>query len=151
VALLLTLTLGRTGLARADYARGRTRHGATRVRVVTLERRSHSPMLDLKLFRNPDFAFAHSARSSCSWHLGDPVPRAVLSAGRAWLRGRDGGSLDRAGRDRDGDDCAVRRSPGRSLGRAAVRDIGLALTTLGFAVFIGLHVTTPVWVIVVGS
>jgi Na+/melibiose symporter-like transporter len=118
---------------------------------VTLERRSHSPMLDLKLFRKPDFAFG--ALGALVVFMGISAIRFLVPFFLQGVRGYPAATVGLLIVPAAIVTATIAPFAGRLADRWGVRlfaNIGLALTTLGFAVFIGLHVTTPVWVIVAG-
>jgi Na+/melibiose symporter-like transporter len=152
VTLLLTLTLGpNEGWLAPLTLAGELATVLLMFGFVTLERRSHSPMLDLKLFRKPDFAFG--ALGALVVFMGISAIRFLVPFFLQGVRGYQAATVGLLIVPAALVTATIAPFAGRLADRWGVRlfaNIGLALTTLGFAVFIGLHVTTPVWVIVAG-
>jgi EmrB/QacA subfamily drug resistance transporter len=152
VALLLTLTLGpNEGWLAPITLAGDITTLLLMIGFVTLERRSHAPMLDLKLFRKPDFAFG--ALGALVVFMGISAIRFLVPFFLQGVRGYAAATVGLLIVPAALVTATIAPFAGRLADRWGVRlfaNIGLALTTLGFAVFIGLHVTTPVWVIVAG-
>ena len=152
VALLLTLTLApNMGWLAPITLTGELATVLLMFAFVTLERRSHAPMLDLKLFRNPDFAFG--ALGALVVFMGISAIRFLVPFFLQGVRGYPAATVGLLIVPAAIVTATIAPFAGRMADRWGVRlfaNIGLALTTVGFAVFIGLHVTTPVWVIVAG-
>jgi len=152
VALLLTLTLGpNAGWLAPITVTGELATALFLFGFVTLERRSRAPMLDLKLFRKPDFAFG--ALGALVVFMGISAIRFLVPFFLQGVRGYTAATVGLLIVPAAIVTATIAPFAGRLAGRWGVRlfaNIGLALTTLGFAVFIGVHVTTPIWVIVAG-
>jgi len=152
VALLLTLTLGpNEGWLAPITLTGDLVTVLLMIGFVTLERRSHAPMLDLKLFRKPDFAFG--ALGALVVFMGIAAIRFLVPFFLQSVRGYSAATVGLLIVPAAIVTATIAPFAGRLADRWGVRlfaNIGLAITTLGFAVFIGLHVATPIWIIVTG-
>jgi EmrB/QacA subfamily drug resistance transporter len=150
VGVLLTLTLGPDAGWRAPSTLiGVSASAVLLLLFIAIERRVRAPMLDLALFRNPEFAlgglgalvtfmgiasvrflvpfFLQGVKGLQATHVGLLiVPAAVVTAIAGPFAGR---FADRWG---------VR----------LFANVGMGITALGFAVFILLETATPVWVVV---
>jgi EmrB/QacA subfamily drug resistance transporter len=152
VALLLTLTLGpNEGWLAPITVAGDLATVLLMAAFVTLERRSHAPMLDLKLFRKPDFAFG--ALGALVVFMGISAIRFLVPFFLQGVRGYSAATVGLLIVPAALVTATIAPFAGRLADHWGVRlfaNIGLGLTAVGFAVFIGLHVATPVWVIVAG-
>jgi predicted MFS family arabinose efflux permease len=152
VALLLTLTLGpNMGWLAPITLAGALASMLLVFAFVMLERQSHSPMLDLNLFRNPDFALG--ALGAFVVFMGISAIRFLVPFFLQGVRGYAAATVGLLIVPAALVTATIAPFAGRLADRWGVRlfaNVGLAITTLGFAVFIGLHVMTPVWVIVAG-
>jgi len=152
VALLLTLTLGpNMGWLAPITLAGELATLLLMFGFVMLERRSHAPMLDLTLFRKPDYAFG--ALGAFVVFMGISAIRFLVPFFLQGVRGYSAATVGLLIVPAAIVTATIAPFAGRLADRWGVRlfaNIGLAITTLGFAVFIGLHVATPLWVIVAG-
>jgi EmrB/QacA subfamily drug resistance transporter len=152
VAVLLTLTLGPGG----GWLAPETLGGAALAIVllaafVQIERRTPAPMMDLKLFRNAEFALGAVAALVVFMGLASTrflVPF-FLQAVRGFSAAQVGVMIVPAAV------VTMIAAPfaGRFADRWGVRlfaNIGMAITTLGFAAFAGLHTATSVGAVVAG-
>jgi EmrB/QacA subfamily drug resistance transporter len=152
VALLLTLTLGPSvGWLAPITVTGELASLLLVFAFLVLERRSHAPMLDIRLFRKPDFAFG--ALGAFVVFMGISAIRFLVPFFLQGVRGYTAAAVGLLIVPAALVTATIAPFAGRLADRWGVRlfaNIGLGLTTLGFAVFIGLHVATPIWVIVAG-
>jgi MFS family permease len=152
VALLLTLTIGpNIGWLAPITLAGALATALLLTGFLVLERRSGAPMLDLHLFRKPDFAFG--ALGALVVFMGISAIRFLVPFFLQGVRGYPAATVGLLIVPAALVTATIAPFAGRLADRWGVRlfaNIGLAITALGFAVFIGLHVATPVWVIVAG-
>jgi MFS family permease len=152
VALLLTLTLGpNEGWLATVTLVGAVATVVLLAAFVTLERHSPSPMLDFRLFRKPEFALG--ALGAFVVFMGISAIRFLIPFFLQGVRGYAAATVGLLIVPAAIVTATIAPFAGRLADRWGVRlfaNIGLALTTLGFAVFIGLNVATPAWVIVAG-
>jgi MFS family permease len=152
VALLLTLTIGpNEGWLAPITITGALATAFLMFAFVTLERRSHAPMLDLNLFRKPDFALG--ALGAFVVFMGISAIRFLVPFFLQGVRGYSAATVGLLIVPAALVTATIAPFAGRLADHWGVRlfaNIGLGLTTAGFAVFIGLRVATPVWVIVAG-
>ena len=144
VALLLTLTLGpNVGWLAPITIAGELASVLLMLGFVMLERRSHAPMLDLKLFRKPDFALG--ALGALVVFMGISAIRFLVPFFLQGVRGYAAATVGLLIVPAALVTATIAPFAGRLADRWGVRlfaNIGLGVTTLGFAVFIGLHVET---------
>lgn len=152
VALLLTLTIGpNVGWLAPITLAGVIATVLLMTGFLVLERRSGAPMLDLNLFRKPDFAFG--ALGALVVFMGISAIRFLVPFFLQGVRGYAAATVGLLIVPAAIVTATIAPFAGRLADRWGVRlfaNIGLAITTVGFAVFIGLHVETPVWLIVAG-
>jgi EmrB/QacA subfamily drug resistance transporter len=152
VASLLTLTLGpETGWLSPTTIAGAGVSIALAAAFAIVERRRAAPMLDLKLFRNPEFAFG--ALGALVVFMGIAAIRFLVPFFLQSVRGYTAATVGLLIVPAAIVTAIVAPFAGRMADRWGVRlfaNIGMGITTLGFAVFIGMHVATPVWVVVAG-
>ena len=118
---------------------------------VIVERRSPAPMLDLSLFRNADFAFG--ALGALVVFMGIAAIRFLVPFFLQGVRGYTAAAVGLLIVPAAIVTAIVAPFAGRMADRWGIRlfaNVGMGITTLGFAVFIGMHVATPVWVVVAG-
>ncbi|HVY63857.1 MAG TPA: MFS transporter [Gammaproteobacteria bacterium] len=152
VVLLLTLTLGPAlGWLAPITVTGAIAAALLVTGFVVHERRSPAPMLDLRLFRRPDFAFG--ALGAFVVFMGISAIRFLVPFFLQGVRGYTAATVGLLIVPAALVTATIAPFAGRLADRWGVRlfaNIGLGITALGFAVFIGLHVATPVWVLVAG-
>jgi EmrB/QacA subfamily drug resistance transporter len=152
VALLLTLTLGPSyGWLTLGTLAGEGIAACALLGFVAVERRSPAPILDLGLFKIGQFGFG--ALAAVVTFMGLSATRFLVPF---FLQGVKGYPPERVG-------LAIVPAAlvtaiaapfaGRLADRWGVRffaNIGMAVTALGFATFMLLETTTPVWLVVGG-
>jgi predicted MFS family arabinose efflux permease len=152
VAALLTLTLGpANGWLAPTTIIGGIVSVALVVAFVMVEQRRAAPMLDLKLFRNPEFAFG--ALGAFVVFMGIATIRFLVPFFLQGVRGYTAATVGLLIVPAAIVTAIAAPFAGRMADRWGIRlfaNIGMGITTLGFAVFIGVEVATPVWVVVAG-
>jgi EmrB/QacA subfamily drug resistance transporter len=152
VSSLLTLTLGPSvGWLAPRTLAGGVAAAALAAAFVIVERRSPAPMLDLSLFRNAEFAFG--ALGALVVFMGIAAIRFLVPFFLQGVRGYTAAAVGLLIVPAAVVTAIVAPFAGRMADRWGIRlfaNVGMGITTLGFAVFIGMQVATPVWVVVAG-
>ncbi len=152
VSSLLTLTLGPSvGWLAPTTVGGAAAAAALASAFVIVERRSVAPMLDLTLFRNAEFAFG--ALGALVVFMGIAAIRFLVPFFLQGVRGYTAAAVGLLIVPAAVVTAIVAPFAGSMADRWGIRlfaNIGMGITMLGFAVFIGMQVATPVWVVVVG-
>ena len=152
VALLLTLTLGPSlGWLAPTTITGVFAAAVLVAVFIVVERRTAAPILDLKLFRKPEFAFG--ALAALVVFLGISATRFLVPFFLQNVQGYRPATVGLLIVPAAVITAVAAPFAGRFADRWGVRlfaNVGMAITTLGFGFFTVLHVATPAWLVVIG-